>query len=607
MNRAKNRPGLQLTAREMEELSQVALGKETADIVVINGRLMNVYTSEILDNYCVAIKGERIALTGQDASHTIGPATRVMDAKGSTLIPGLIDGHTHLALWLSIPEFLKHAIKGGTTTIITESMEIFPVAGIDGVMDFLASLKNQPIKLLATAPGMGSISKSCLGVPPKTMERLMAQEDILGMGESYWQSVFQNPGRFLTNFQTVLERGKKLEGHSAGARGNKLSAYAAMGISSCHEPTTAEEALERLRLGIYVMAREGSIRRDLESISKVKDQNVSLRRLILATDGITPADLLDLGYMEYLVQKAIDYGFNPITAVQMATLNVAEHFGLDHAIGGIAPGKLADMVIIPDPRTIQAKVVISNGCVIAENGQLSVSPRYHSYAPKSLNTVTLPKKLTPDDFRIRYDTKCNTIRNNDAPRKKARIIEMVTDLVTREIIEEIEVVNGELKASRETNLAKIAAVDRTHDPGKSFTGLIKGFMTSGAMACSAAWDTSCIIVVGVNGSDMALAVNRIHDLQGGIVLCENGKIRHELALPVFGIMSELPVEEMASHMEKFKTIAEELGVDFPDPVLTLTTLTGAAIPYLRICEQGLVNLKEGRTKGLFPDQTTRTP
>ena len=597
MNKDKNRTDLQLRSQEMEELSQVALGKEKADLVVINARLMNVYTSEILDNYCVAVKGRRIALTGPDASHTIGPGTRVMDAKGSTLIPGLIDGHTHLALWLSIPEFLKHAMKGGTTTIITESMEVFPVSGVDGVMDFLASLRDQPIKLLATAPGMGSISQATLGVPQKTMQHLMAQKNILGMGESYWQSVFQNPDRFLTNFETVLGCGKRLEGHSAGARGNKLSAYAAMGISSCHEPTTAEEALERLRLGIYVMAREGSIRRELEAISVIKDQGISLRRLILATDGISPADLLDLGYMEYLVQKAIDYGFNPITAVQMATLNVAEHFGLDHAIGGIAPGKIADMVIIPDPRTIRAKTVISNGCVIVENGQLSVSPRHHAYAHKSLNTVTLPRRLTPDDFRIKLD--------NDAPKKKVHIIEMVTDLVTRESIEEIEVVNGELTTSRKKNLAKITAVDRTHTPGKMFTGLIKGFgLTSGAMACSASWDTSCIIVVGTNGSDMALAVNRIHDLQGGIVICENKKIRYELALPVFGIMSELPVEEIADHMEQIKTIMAELGVDFPDPVLTLTTLTGAAIPYLRICEQGLVNLKDGRTQGLFPDQAT---
>lgn len=597
MNRDKNKPQLKLTAREMKELSQVALGKEKADLVVINGRLMNVYTSEILDNYCVAIKGRRIALTGPDATHTIGPGTRVMDAKGSTLIPGLIDGHTHLALWLSIPEFLNHAMKGGTTTIITESMEVFPVAGVDGVMDFLASLKDQPIKLLATAPGMGSISNSCLGVPPKIMERLMAREDILGMGESYWQSVFQNPDRFLANFETVLGHGKHLEGHSAGARGNKLSAYAALGISSCHEPTTAEETLERLRMGIYVMAREGSIRRDLEAISAIKDQGVSLRRLILATDGISPADLLDLGYMEYLVQKAIDYGFNPIAAVQMATLNVAEHFGLDHAIGSIAPGKMADMVIIPDPWTIRAETVISNGCVIAENGQLSVSPRHHSYTHESLNTVTLPRKLTPDDFRIKLE--------NDAPKNKMRIIEMVTDLVTREIIEEVEVVNGELKENLKTNLVKITAVDRAHTPGKSFTGLIKGFnLISGAMACSAAWDTACIIVVGTNGADMALAVNRIHDLQGGIVICENNKIRHEMALPVFGIISELPVEEIADHMEQIKTIMAELGVDFPDPVLTLTTLTGAAIPYLRICEQGLVNLKDGRTQGLFPDQAT---
>jgi adenine deaminase len=596
----KSKPGLQLQSHEIKELSRVALGKQPADLVVINARLMNVYTSEILDNYCVAVKGSRIALTGPDASHTIGPSTRVMDAKGRTLIPGLIDGHTHLALWLSIPEFLKHAMRGGTTTIITESMEIFPVAGYEGVMDFLDSLKDQPIKLLATAPGMGSISQTALGVPPNTMEQLMAREDILGMGESYWQSVFQNPDRFLANFETVLGQGKQLEGHSAGARGNKLAAYAAMGISSCHEPTTAEDVLERLRLGIYVMAREGSIRRDLEAISAIKDQGVSLRRLILATDGITPADLVALGYMEYLVQKAIDYGFNPITAVQMATLNVAEHFGLDHAIGGIAPGKMADMVLIPDPETIRAEVVISSGCVIAENSQLTASPRPHAYARNSLNTVILPRRLTPDDFKIR----CNT----NARREKTRLIEMVTDLVTREIIEEIAVVNGELKTNRKTDLAKIAAVDRTHTPGEIFTGLIKGFkLTSGAMACSAAWDCSCIIVVGTNESDMALAVNRIHDLQGGIVICENKKIRHELALPVFGIISELPAQEIADHMEQIRTIMTDLGVDFPDPVLTLTTLTGAAIPYLRICEHGLVNLKEGKAKGLFPDPATDSP
>jgi len=595
MDMHSKKSGLYLTAREMESLSQVALGRKKADLVVINARLMNVYTGEILDNHCVSIKGRCIALVGPDVSSTIGRNTEVIDVRGKTLIPGLIDGHTHLALWSTVHEFLKHAMKGGTTTIITELLEIFPVAGYEGVIDFLESLKNQPIKLLATAPAMASISQTVAGVPPEIIQELIDREDIVGLGESYWQSVFQAPERFLPNFETVLRKGKALEGHSAGARGDKLSSYAAMGVSSCHEPITAEETLERLRLGMYVMAREGSIRRDLKTISKIKDQGINLRRLILATDGISPADLLETGYMEYPVQKAIDYGFDPVTAVQMATLNVAEHFGLDHVIGGIAPGKIADMVIIPDPKTIRAEYVISNGSVIVQNSRLSAVPRHHYYSRESLNTVNLPEKLDADDFKIRV--------NNDQRSKKVRIIDMVTDLVTREIIKEIPVIKGEITCDKDKKLAKIAAVDRTHEPGRIFTGLIKGFkLKSGAMACSAAWDTSCIIVVGVNESDMALAVNRIRKLKGGIVICENNEIIGELALPVFGIISELPVEDIAGHMEKIKTTIGKLGVDFPDPILSLITLTGASIPYLRICEEGLVNLKDGKTLQLFSDE-----
>jgi adenine deaminase len=590
----KNGTGLNLTAKAMADLRDVALGREKADLLVTNGLLMNVYTGEILDDHCVAVKGDRIALVGKDASHTIGPDTRIIDAMGSTLIPGLIDGHTHLALWYSIHEFLNQAMKGGTTTIITESMEVFPVAGYEGVLDFLASLGDQPIKLLATAPGMGSISRGAMGVPNQIMEKLMEREDVVGMGESYWQCVFQNPDRFLSNFETVLGSQKTVEGHSAGARGNKLSAYGAMGVSSCHEPTTVQEVIERLRLGIYVMAREGSIRRDLKAISQIKDQKINLRRLILTTDGVSPTDLMELGYMEYLVQKAIDYGFNPMTAVQMATLNVAEHFGLDHAIGGIAPGKIADIVIIPDPKTIRAELVISNGRIIAEKGCLKMPPRSHDYSPKSLCTVNLPRQLTPDDFSIGVE--------NNRSLKKVCVIEMVTDLVTRETIEEVSLVEGKIDLGKERKLIKITAIDRALEPGKMFTGLIKGFgLKSGAIACSAAWDSSCIIVVGVNDADMALAVNQIHTLQGGVVICENEKILHQLALPVFGIMSELPVEKLARHLEKVNEIMKGLGVDFSDPLLSLTTLTGAAIPYLRICEEGLVNLKDGKIRDLFVD------
>ncbi len=585
--------GLHLTAQEMQVLRQVALGIEKADLVIINARLVNVYTNEIQDNYGVAIKGRWIALVGPDVTASIGRDTTIIDAAGKTLIPGLIDGHTHLASWSTIHEFLNLAMKGGTTTIITETMEVFPVAGYDGVIDFLESLNDQPIKILATAAAMASISRAAMGVPPEIMQQLARRKEIVGLGESYWQSVFQVPEAFLPNFETMLENKKTLEGHSAGARGNKLSAYAAMGISSCHEPTTAEDTLERLRLGFYVMAREGSIRRDLASISGILDNHISLRRLVLTTDSISPSDLLEFGYMEYPVQKAIDCGFDPVTAIQTATLNVAEHFGLDHVIGGIAPGKMADMVIIPNPDTIRAEYVISNGRVIAQDGRLKVSARRHPYSSKSLDTIRLLRKMTASDFKIRADHTPEAV-------VKVRVIDMVTDLVTREVIEDVPVFDGEVVCPKDGGPAKISAIDRTHGSGKMFTGLIRNFgLKSGAMACSAAWDTSCIIVIGVDNADMAMAVNRIHDLKGGVVICEHNEIICELALSVFGILSELPVDQIAGHLKKIKTEAKRLGVDFPDPVLTLIALTGAAIPYLRICEEGLVNLKDGKTLGLF--------
>ena len=353
---------------QYQKLIDVALGRTPGDLAIVNARLLNVYTGEILDNQSVCTCGERIACVGPDVGSAIGDATAVIDAGGATLIPGFIDGHTHVASSFTAGEFLKYAATGGTTTIVTETLEPYAVAGIKGVLDFLASLKDQPIKFFATAPAMVSTSRAAMGIDPVDLDTLLAREEILGLGESYWQAVLQNPDVFLPLFAKTTGHRKLLEGHSAGARGNKLQAYAACGVSSCHEPIKAEEVLDRLRLGIYVMVREGSIRRDLAEIAGIKDMVADTRRLILTTDGISPADLLELGYMEHLVQKAIDCGFDPVTAVQMATLNVAEHFGLDDRLGGIAPGKYADLVLIPDPQTIQAMLVVSSGRIIARDG-----------------------------------------------------------------------------------------------------------------------------------------------------------------------------------------------------------------------------------------------
>jgi adenine deaminase len=576
----------------VKELINVTLGKEKADLAIINATILNVYTGELLDHHSVTIKGEWIAYVGKNPDDSIGPHTNVIDAKCKTIIPGLIDGHAHLAWIFNISEFLLYAMQGGTTTIITETMEVFPVMGYKGVIDFLGSLSNQPIKIFGTAPSMVSISKKARGISKGTLKKLLLRDDILGLGESYWQVVMQEPEKFLPIFKETLLFGKRLEGHSAGAKGNKLMAYIALGISSCHEPINAEEVLERLRLGIHVMVREGSIRRDLAPISRIKDAGVELRRLILVTDGIEPGDLLEKGYMEFVVQKAIDCGFEPVNAIQMATINVAEHFFLDGIIGGIAPGKYADMLIIPDSRTIKAEYVISKGKIIAREGNLMVSPRKHVFSKDSLNSIHLLRNLKPSDFSIQVKKKFSNVN--------VRVIDQVTDLVTKELIISLPVIDGEIKQDVSRDILKVAAIDRRYSPGKIFVGLIRGFnLSTGALACSAAWDTSDIIVVGENDKDMAGAINRIYALQGGAVVYSEGKILAEIPLPVFGIIADMRMKTLAKRMEEITKVIKDLGFPFDNPLLTLVILTGAAIPFLRICEEGLVNLKDGKTLGLI--------
>jgi len=579
------------TPEEMQQLMRVALGEEKADLIVVNADVVNVYTGEVMKEINISVKGKWIAYVGRNTGDSIGSQTEVIDARGQTVIPGLIEGHTHIA-WLFTPaEFLKYAIAGGTTTIITETFEIYPVSGYDDVVDFLKSLRDQPVKLFGTAPAMISISQAARGIAPEILEKLLARDDVLGLGESYWQAVLQEPGGTLPLYEQTLMAGKTLEGHSAGARDRKLAAYANLGISSCHEPINADQVLERLRMGLHIMIREGSIRRDLEEIAKIKDKHVDSRRLILSTDGITPEDLIEKGYLEYVLQKAIASGFDPVEAVQMATLNVAEHFSLDAFVGGIAPGRFADLVVIPDIHTIKAQLVVSNGKVIAREGDLLSVPRSHHYASRSLNSVQLERDTKPADFKIKVDADSDTV--------EVRIINLITDLVTSDDQVQLPVSDGELKPDIGLDVLKVAAIDRAIHPGNMFTGLLKGFgLKAGAMACSAAWDSSDIVVVGTNDADMAAAVNRIRARQGGAILCKDGEILAELPLPIFGIMSDLPIDEIAGKLKRIRKAAAGLGVPHPDPLLTLITLTGAAIPYLRICEEGLVNLKDGRIRPL---------
>ncbi len=574
-------------------LMDVALGKERADLAVVNGTLLNVYTGEWIEDQAILVKGEWIAYVGPHLPDAVGPDTSIIDARGKAVIPGLIEGHTHLADCLYSPvEFLRHAMAGGTTTIVTETIEPFPIRGADGIVDFMEAFQGQPIKVFGTAPPLVSNSSLCNGIPREALRTLLARDDIIGLGEAYWQGVLQNPGVFLPDFEETLLSGRKVEGHSAGAKGRVLAAYVNTGVSSCHEPTKPAETLERLRMGLHVMVREGSIRSDLAALAGLSDAGIDFRRMILVTDGMKPVDLLEKGYMEYVVQRGVDSGLDPVKAIQMATINVADYFGLDGLVGGIAPGRQADILLLPGKGTIYPETVISKGRVIARNGKVVVPPREHAFRPGNLNSVVLPGAMTPADFAIPV--------HGGRSEVKVRVIEQITDLVTREVVLSLSVKDGGVRSDPGRDLLKVAAVERSLVPGKTFVGLVRGFgLKEGAVGCSSAWDTSDIIVVGANDKDMADVVNRIHALRGGLVLCAGGRVLAEIPLPIFGLMSDLPLPELARKMKELSEKAKSLGFAFDDPHRTLIPLTGAAIPFIRLSEEGLKDIKTGKALPLF--------
>ena len=568
------------------ELAKVALGESEADSAIINAEIVNVYTGELLSGDTVLIKGNKVAYVGKYARRGIGTKTHIIDAAGKVLIPGFIDGHTHMDYICSSYELVRFAMRTGTTSIISETAEIAFTLGYPGIIEYLKSIQNQPVKYWFTFPPMGTISPVAKRhvLTLKEIKKLLNRKNCLGQGETYWGPVNAGDEKQLETIGETLKAGKKVEGHSAGAVANKLQAYIAMGVSSDHEPITSDEALERLRLGLSVLIREGEVREDLEAVSNIKDRKIDFRRLAIATDGIGPRQLTTHGFMDYLVQRAIDLGFPPITAIRMATLNVAEHFNLDDFIGGIAPGRFADIVMIPDITTIKPQLVISNGKIVFQNGELSLKPRRHNYPGYAYESINLGRTFEAEDFVVSTNSRELKI--------KIRGLDQITGVLTKEAIFGLTVKQGQIELDVNRDVLKVAAIEHVHAPGKTFTTFIRGIgLKKGAVATSTCWDSGILTVVGANESDMAMAVNRIKELRGGTVVCLNGEVVSELAFPIGGLISNEPMEILAEKLTNIQKSAEMMGVCLPDIRTTLSVLATPAIPYFRICESGLFNVR----------------
>ncbi len=573
-------------------LMRVALGEAPPDLLLRGGTVVNVYTGECLDRWEVAMAGDRIAAVGPLGSGVVGPATRVLDVPGKVVVPGFIDGHTHMDHLLRPEALVPWALSGGTTTIITEIEGLSSATGLAGVRWFLEAVRDQPVRFYATAP---SITYTCTddgtGSPLlslQDMEAILDHPLVLGLGEVYWHLLLAEPERLLPLIEACRRRGKWVEGHTAGARGAKLQACVAAGVSSCHEPISPEQAQERLRAGLYVMLREGSVRSDLEALAPLRGLGGYLRRTLLVSDTIWPRELVSRGYMNGIVQRAIDLGFDPIQAIQMATLNVAEYFGLDRELGGIAPGRRADLLIVPSLREMKPDGVIAGGQVAVWGDECRVVPRV--VPPPSLGSPSFPRPLTAADFALAARTR--------GDRARVRVIQLRGDILTGELAVELPVRDGTLQVDPQRDLLTVVAFDR-RGHGRLMAGVVAGFgLRDGAAATSLTFDTADVVVVGARQEAMLRAARAVLEAGGGYGVVKDGGMEF-LPLPVGGTLSNLSAPELAARLEAIESCFRALGCRLRNPFLTLQALTFSAIPALRISSRGLLDVKTNRRVELF--------
>jgi adenine deaminase len=572
---------------EIKRLIEVASGRRAADYYLANGRVINVYSGEILEGN-VATSGERIAYVG--ASDTmVGSGTKILDVKGNYLVPGYFDPHAHADLLFNPATFSDQVVVTGTTAVFADNHDLANALGLKGLRKVLRDSKSYPLKFLMGIPAVSPPFPDIEGkdfYPLGDLSGLLKNEAALAVSEiTPFVRLARGDRRLLSKITLARNAGRRVEGHTVGASYDKLNAIIDGGITSCHESIRPEDVLNRVRLGLYVMLRHGSIRSDLKSLSRAlkESQRIGSNRLMLATDGVFAEDMVNRGYMDYVVSEAIKYGIEPIEAVRMATLNPATYFGLDWDLGGIAPSRFADISVVKDLRRPTPRLVLERGRIVAREGRLTVDPS----SPPPIGLGDRPFKLGKIDERL--------FRVPSGRRTMVRVpvIHIVDKTVTERKDVELTVRDSSIQADPSRDILKIVLIRR--DGKRRGCGFLSGFGAKiGGIASSIAHETHNLMMIGLNDQDMAMALDRVVKIKGGIVLVHRGRIVHELPLPIGGIMSPLPVRELAGEVEKLKRVFRDFGCPLEDPIWTMGFLSFTSIVEVRITLSGVYDVKRGK-------------
>ncbi len=574
-------------ANSILPLNSVAMGDKKADLILKNCNLMSVYTREIIPQIQIAIIKDRIAYVGSDATHAVGPKTVVIDVKGKYVSPGFADPHLHIDQFVLPSEFAKKTLLCGVTSLFSDPIDIVSVGGYRGFQEFLKLGENLPIRIFQVVPGglpvdaKFSSSKSLSLSQEKTA---IKHPHVLGLGEVFsWTKVTSRDPKTMKSLSSMLECDCIINGHTAGASAKKLNAYVSSGILSCHEPINFDQVLERLRLGMWIMIREGSIRRDLkEIIPRVLSHGTYLNRLMFCSDGLDPLDISEFGHIDHCIRESINLGLKPIDAVTMASKNNFDYYNMGKDLGGIAPGKLADILVFDDLKSFKPNKVFVGGKLVVSNGQIVTPIKKQMISPWIKKTVKL-KNFSKDDFAIESKKK-DVIANT---------IYMQTEIITKLGSTELHTRDGNVSASLDSDIWKVAAFDRIHRTGKHSIGFLENFGADiGAFASTWSFHENDMIVIGSNDSDMAIASNHLIKNQGGLVVVKSGKITASLPLQFGGIVSTDSFEKVSSNFEKINNAIVDSGSKFSRPHLIPLFLPFLALPSVRILCGGIVDVKK---------------
>lgn len=585
------------TESELRRLIQGAMGEVKSELIVTGGKLINVYSGEILDGMEIAVLDGKICYVGPSAAHARGEQTKLLDVGGLYISPGFIDGHTHIGHYCRPYEYLQAYVAHGTTALMASCDELATVFGYRGLKLFLDEVEAHPVRVFTlismVAPQDPRLCQTAT-ITNAEIEAALQDPRVLGLGEIVsWLRLTQLDQDILERLAMAWRSGKIVHGHTAGAKDQKLCAVAAVGISSCHEPIRLEDALERLRLGYWTMLREGSLRQDLEAtLQPLLAGGVDTQRLILVTDSMAPDDAEDLGHMDHVLRRAVRFGLPSLRAIQAATLHPAVYSGLEQAVGGIAPGRFADMAILEDLEGFQVQMTLIGGQVVAREGESLVQPAPISVPREMIHSLPFRPNISAEQFTTR-----GSLQN-----PRIRVIEFVNQNITAERIMSLETRNGHVEADLQQDLLKVAMFDRHDQIGKIAIGFLKGFGAKiGAVGTTINLDENTLLIAGSSDSDMALCANTLIESGGGIALINHGQIVEKIELPVGGIFNLNPWRKVGQDLRRVHHCLREQGSPFERPMYALCFLSFVTLPVLRITARGLINVKERKIVPLFVD------